>query len=1075
MTQEENIIDWSERVLQYLLDKKKVTPDLRFWVRRQNKKNRLDKGQWFQGNDRYIFIGFSNRTGGNLSTRSIGFVIGFDDKFEYTTALQFVFRNEHDEKVKEAYQLMIDQIGGLTKQHENEFIKPYASADVFADLDTFLTEHKPIIDRVIEETGLKKQLAIDEKDFEKSIQKIMEKRKTNTQTETALKMLLVNITWNSKNWTEPTIEKSTHRYVAEGGQPHESWNFDFDNPRNTSDRIYGFSQFTNNPKVSGQNNLIIFYSQGFIVGFYGKAEIFDKVNPDSEQSYNLSGDKELSLVLKNKIENIKEKGYLEDLTRVGQIGFSYLQSADNVLHIFDEAIELNPEQAEKLNAIKDWLRGTFPEPRDKQWNKLVRIVSKINNPNAVRKFFTLTKGVLEVNHLEEEDERYYCAVRPEKNRIHLTLGTRYTVVLEGVGKKAKIGMYIGKNDLEKLQTNFDGEAETEIFKQNEQIIGYYASVNADKIIPADWLDKIIAASEIELRQEKSQHRNRGKHNPWIYRTAFDDQLLEDLLGENTIIIDDDKNTTMKEYQLNQIFFGPPGTGKTYSTINEAVRIVEELTELELNEKYKTREELKAAFKNYLEEDEPHIGFCTFHQSFSYEDFVEGIKPLEFKAEDTFLKYETQPGIFKNMCDRADGWNKIESDVPIGSSGFMELSLKELKQTTFYKMSLGDSNSEDDKEIYEYCIKENMVSIGWGDLIDVTSIESEQDITKTLKDDGQPEIAGRYLSYFKLYMKMGNYVIISNGNTRIRAIGRVTGEYEFVEDSPIRYHHFRPVKWILKDVDIPVKEFYEKLFQQQTIYKLNSQFIKPKFFISKDQEIKNNGKEDVKRNHVLIIDEINRGNISQIFGELITLIEKDKRKGKEEELQVILPYSKKKFYVPSNLFIIGTMNTADRSIEALDTALRRRFSFKEIAPNSSLLAEKGKSVKNDGVVDEINLLELLDTINDRIEKLLDKDHKIGHSYFMQVDSYASLVNAFRNKVIPLLEEYFYGDFGKIGLVLGNEFVNIKAGNPNEFSFAKFTHYDNDVITDLKERKIYEITDHEDWSIYSFQSIYSKTKV
>lgn len=177
------------------------------------------------------------------------------------------------------------------------------------------------------------------------------------------------------------------------------------------------------------------------------------------------------------------------------------------------------------------------------------------------------------------------------------------------------------------------------------------------------------------------------------------------------------------------------------------------------------------------------------------------------------------------------------------------------------------------------------------------------------------------------------------------------------------------------------------------------------------------KDDKDNNYVLIIDEINRGNVSQIFGELITLLEDDKRLGKDEEITVKLPYSSamnpnaERFGVPSNLYIIGTMNTADRSVEALDTALRRRFEFKEMMPDETLL---------DNAEDK----EILKDINLRITALKDREHQIGHSYFMNYDIKnrdECLRKIFKNKIVPLLQEYFYGDYSKIGLVLGSEFV------------------------------------------------------
>ena len=176
--------------------------------------------------------------------------------------------------------------------------------------------------------------------------------------------------------------------------------------------------------------------------------------------------------------------------------------------------------------------------------------------------------------------------------------------------------------------------------------------------------------------------------------------------------------------------------------------------------------------------------------------------------------------------------------------------------------------------------------------------------------------------------------------------------------------------------------------------------------------------DPENQYAIFIDEINRGNVSSIFGELITLIEDDKRIGEENELSVKLPYSKKEFGIPSNLHVIGTMNTADRSVEALDTALRRRFTFEEIMPLPHLLS----NISFNGFY----LDEVLETINKRIEALLDRDHCIGHSYFIKISNgdTIALEQTFQNKIIPLLQEYFYHDYEKIALILGEGFVERK---------------------------------------------------
>jgi predicted Mrr-cat superfamily restriction endonuclease len=230
-----------------------------------------------------------------------------------------------------------------------------------------------------------------------------------------------------------------------------------------------------------------------------------------------------------------------------------------------------------------------------------------------------------------------------------------------------------------------------------------------------------------------------------------------------------------------------------------------------------------------------------------------------------------------------------------------------------------------------------------------------------------------------------------------------------------------------------------------------------------KQICDTAKNDPENKYALFIDEINRGNVANIFGELITLIEPDKREGMDNELSVKLPYSKTIFSVPNNLDIIGTMNTADRSVEALDTALRRRFEFEEMLPNSSLLS----NIR----CEDIKLDRMLNTINGRIEKLLDKDHQIGHSYFMNSNntlSISDLQDIFKNKIMPLLQEYFYGDFGKIGLVLGNSFIK---ENKEKIAFSKFPYDDRDLID---ERKVYQLSDIENLEATEFKSIYEKSE-
>ncbi|MFK4886226.1 AAA family ATPase [Lactococcus petauri] len=178
---------------------------------------------------------------------------------------------------------------------------------------------------------------------------------------------------------------------------------------------------------------------------------------------------------------------------------------------------------------------------------------------------------------------------------------------------------------------------------------------------------------------------------------------------------------------------------------------------------------------------------------------------------------------------------------------------------------------------------------------------------------------------------------------------------------------------------------------------------------------NDAKQHPDKNFLFVIDEINRGNISKIFGELITLIEPSKRLGSPEELSVILPYSGDMFGIPQNVYILGTMNTADRSIAMMDTALRRRFEFKEMMPDSDVIRQE---VGDNGEVDGIDIAATLEALNRRIEFLYDREHTLGHTFFLDISTIEELQKVFENKVIPLLQEYFYEDYAKIQAVLND---------------------------------------------------------
>lgn len=445
--------------------------------------------------------------------------------------------------------------------------------------------------------------------------------------------------------------------------------------------------------------------------------------------------------------------------------------------------------------------------------------------------------------------------------------------------------------------------------------------------------------------------------------------------------------------LNQILYGPPGTGKTYNTVLKAMSIIDNTDYNDVSdEQYKA---LKTRFDELKQAGQ--IEFVTFHQSYSYEEFVEGIKP---NLNDEKLGYVLENGIFKNICDHAK---------PIVTTTIKREPL-DFSNTKVFKMSLGNTLEKED-DIYDYCIENNVVSLGWKD-VDFSDCKTSQDFKD--RDDSWGATA---LERFVKWMDIGDIIIISNGNRNFRAIAQVKSDYFYDKNTPISYTHFRKVEWLYKGEDIHYSKINDKIFSQQSIYgyfspsKKGQQDYNPDLKTDElNKIITGEVNKEVSKPHILIIDEINRGDVSKIFGELITLIEKDKRIGNKYQMKTTLPYSKEQFGVPNNLYIIGTMNTADRSIALLDTALRRRFDFEEIMPRPKLLNNKVIEGTN------INLQTLLTRINERITNKYDRDHQIGHSYLMGVNTKEQLERAYKNRILPLLNEYFYNESKTVAEIL-----------------------------------------------------------
>jgi hypothetical protein len=440
-------------------------------------------------------------------------------------------------------------------------------------------------------------------------------------------------------------------------------------------------------------------------------------------------------------------------------------------------------------------------------------------------------------------------------------------------------------------------------------------------------------------------KNKTGHNMYSASLSKYKDFIEELTGVE-VVNNESNNLSMS---LNQILFGPPGTGKTYNTIEKAIRLANPSYVFpNTGDKVKDREEIKKEFDRLKKLGQ--VYFTTFHQSLSYEDFIEGIKPLP-PVPGQPVQYDVVPGLFKQACAMA------------AHNCYSEYIKSNKSDTDYTFDDLYDAFITDVEALLEKNMPPVYKTIQGRD-VEIKEINKNDSIIARAKDSIARQSAPLTKENIeKLY-------------DRFETIEEIKGLDEVRDTVQItpRITEFYAVFRGLKD--------FEKTFKPNTEY-IKEVNISENFDVDEIQKKFDGGvyNEAMKAFGqkalpvVFVIDEINRGNVSQIFGELITLIEDDKRAGRQEALEAKLPYSKKYFSVPANLYIVGTMNTADRSVEALDTALRRRFAFEEKMPEPKLLTT---------IVKDISLESLLVKINERVELLLDRDHTIGHSYFININ-------------------------------------------------------------------------------------------
>lgn len=440
-------------------------------------------------------------------------------------------------------------------------------------------------------------------------------------------------------------------------------------------------------------------------------------------------------------------------------------------------------------------------------------------------------------------------------------------------------------------------------------------------------------------------------------------------------------TELWKKRKNIILQGAPGTGKTYRIPELVVR----LCEPEFDANNATRKELMSVYNRLKEEK--RVMFTTFHQSMDYEDWLEGLRPV---LENDQVTYKIESGIFKRLCTEAERPLSAKKDVNISDEAIV------------WKVSLSGTG---DNPVRRDCMKNGYIRIGWDGYGENITEETDWSI-----HNGEGKTI---LNAFINTMKVGDVVMSCYSSRTIDAIGIVTGEYEW-HDNFEHYKRVRRVKWLVKDINEDIVKLNDdKTMTLGTVYRLNAITLdKVKSLLDKYEASKT--LIDNNKPYVIVIDEFNRGNVSKIFGELITLLEPDKRKGMRNAESVLLPYSKKEFYIPSNVFLVATMNTADRSLDTIDYAIRRRFAFITVKPQeidddnfnselfrevSSLFISNYDEYAESGFDDTIKLLPA-ETLS---EEYRPEDVWIGHSYFIMDGEYA-LQDRLLFEIIPLLEEY-----------------------------------------------------------------------
>ena len=630
------------------------------------------------------------------------------------------------------------------------------------------------------------------------------------------------------------------------------------------------------------------------------------------------------------------------------------------------------------------------------------------------------------------------------------------------------------------------------------------------------LRDIRKAYEKKYPDEKLDYSSKDKDNP-LYKLRYPLKSLKNPpesaeIAGNINRVEPGAIAMNSHTPLNQILYGPPGTGKTHRTVDLAVQIADPVW---YRQQVWSREELRARFNELLNK-EGKIEMVTFHQNYGYEEFVEGLAPkLEGEEDGEDIAYQIRPGIFKNLCKKAEdsGYTEYTEEAEDSESTqhskhtedaeHPELASMREALEWFKDKCIGEGLTlKTPKQLKSFQIwyAPSEYTTGFfmrpkkGTRAKAFQIQETHIQSFYLKKDSWRKGDKSYIESIIKYLRENNKLPNEQSINIEEALDLLIADCangDIVMPTPVQSKPFSvrypasegrdsfailPHSSTNPESTMAVSrskiiEYYRAPDDQKKdvthiVYPASLiKYMEDNYGLAKREDVASDdtANEDTSNheNHVLIIDEINRGNISRIFGELITLIEPSKRLGNSEASRVTLPTSQESLGVPRNLYIIGTMNTADRSIALLDTALRRRFRFVEMMPEYGLL---NISIGAEG--NKIEIAQLLREMNKRIEALFDRDHQIGHAYFMRLRNRGSLqmlADIFRHEILPLLQEYFYEDWEKVNLVLNsNGFIRQKQLPPMQA---------NDFVD--QEKKLWEINETAFNRPENYQKIYENT--